>query len=245
MGLINLIDEKCYRDFQRNWDDSLFRQVILEHLCPDMRILDLGAGAGIVAQMNFRGLAAQVCGLDPDSRVTENPYLDEGRQGVGESIPYPDGSFDLVFADNVLEHLESPQHVFAEVARVLKAGGAFLAKTPNRRHYMPLISRMTPHGFHQWVNAKRGRKEMDTFPTRYRANTSAELHRLAAGAGLAVESIRLVEGRPEYLRMSAITYVFGLAYERLVNTFEALAPFRILIIAVFTKPVMGDGSADG
>lgn len=236
MGLIEWIDERYYAGFQRNWDDLYFRKLILEKLTPDAKVLDLGAGAGIVAQMNFRGYAARICGVDPDVRVIHNPYLDEGKQGSGEDIPYPDDAFDVVFADNVLEHLETPSMVFGEVARVLKPGGIFLVKTPNRRHYMPLIARMTPHGFHQWVNRKRGRKEVDTFPTRYLANTSMDLQCLAENAGLIVESIRLVEGRPEYLRFLAPAYVFGLLYERLVNSTEILAPFRILIVAVFYKP---------
>src|SRR5262249_27975188 len=172
-----------------------------------------------------------------DKRVTENPYLDEGKQGFGEAIPYADESFDLVLADNVFEHLESPQQVFSEVARVLKPGGLFLGKTPNRCHYMPLIAQMTPYWFHRWINKKRGRKEIDTFPTLYRANTQRDLQRLATSAGLIVDSIRLAEGRPEYLRFSVAAYIFGLAYERLTNIWQALASFRILIIAVFWKPV--------
>lgn len=236
MGLIEWIDERYYAGVQKNWDDLYFRKLILEKLTPDAKVLDLGAGAGIVAQMNFRGRAARICGVDPDIRVIHNPYLDEGKQGSGESIPYPDEAFDMVFADNVLEHLEMPSAVFGEVARVLKPGGIFLVKTPNRRHYMPLIARMTPHGFHQWVNRKRGRKEVDTFPTRYLANTPMDLQCLAGKAELIVESIRLVEGRPEYLRFLAPAYVFGLLYERLVNSTEILAPFRILIVAVFYKP---------
>lgn len=236
VSVIGWIDHRYYKTFENHWDDALFRKTVLEFLRPDMKILDIGAGAGIVSQMNFRGLANTVCGVDPDPRVEQNPYLDEGKQGVGETIPYPDASFDLVFADNVLEHLESPQMVFNEVARILRPGGVFLGKTPNKRHYMPLIAQMTPFWFHRWVNRKRGRKEIDTFPTRYRANTPTDLEHLALNAGLLVDSFRLVEGRPEYLRLSSITYLVGLAYERLVNLSRLLAPFRILIIAVLRKP---------
>jgi hypothetical protein len=50
--------------------------------------------------MEFRGLAARFCGVDPDERVLENPYLDDARVGVGEAIPYEDATFDGVFSDS-------------------------------------------------------------------------------------------------------------------------------------------------
>ena len=125
------------------------------------------ARAGIVQQTNFRGLAARVCGVDLDPRVVDNPMLDEGKIADAGGIPYPDAAFDVVFADNVLEHLPDPLAVFREIARVLKPGGVFLFKTPNKTHYMPTIARLTPHRFHQFVNRLRGRAEIDTFPTRY------------------------------------------------------------------------------
>lgn len=123
------------------------------------------------SKMNFRGLPAQICGVDLDPRVVDNPMLDEGRVANADGIPYEDNRFDVVFSDYVLEHLEDPLQVFREVVRVLKSGGVFLFKTPNKYHYMPTIARLTPHAFHQYVNRLRGRAEVDTFPTRYRANT--------------------------------------------------------------------------
>lgn len=235
-SLVAWMDRRLYPGVGKNWDDDLFRERILDALEPESALLDVGAGAGIVPQMNFKGRARRVCGVDPDPRVTDNPHLDEGREGVGEHIPWDDASFDVVVADNVLEHLDNPTEVFGEVARVMRPGGRFLAKTPNRTHYMPLIARLTPTGFHQWVNRMRGREAEDTFPTRYRANCRADIHRLAAEVGLEVESIELVEGRPEYMRLTPPTYVVGWLYERIVNRFESLAPIRILLVATLRKP---------
>ncbi|MDH5567953.1 MAG: class I SAM-dependent methyltransferase [Myxococcales bacterium] len=233
--LADWMDKTWYPHHADNWDDTLFREVIEAHIRPDFRVLDLGAGAGIIPAMNFRGAVARVCGVDPTPRVHDNPYLDEAKEGFGEEIPYPGDSFDLVFSDNVLEHLPDPDAVFCEIHRVLKPGGLLLAKTPNRRHYVATIARMTPHWVHQFVNALRGRAQEDTFPTRYRANTPEAIAGIAARTGFRVQECRIVEGRPEYLRLSPITYVFGWLYERLVNATPRLERFRVVIVAVLQK----------
>ncbi len=183
----------------------------------------------------FKGLADKVCGVDLDPRVEANPMLDEGRVADAGGIPYPDQVFDVVFADNVVEHLADPLGVFREVHRVLKPGGVFLFKTPNKTHYMPTIARLTPHRFHQFINRLRGRAEADTFPTLYRANTAADVKRIGTEAGFEVMSVSSIEGRPEYLRMTWPTYLLGAAYERVVNASECLAMFRILLIAELRK----------
>ena len=235
-SLTDRLDQFFYPHQGENWDDSLFRERILRFLSPHFVILDIGAGAGIVRQMDFKGAAAKVCGIDLDPRVRDNPMLDEGRVADICQIPYDDQQFDLVYADNVLEHLADPLAVLREVRRVLKPGGRFLFKTPNTTHYMPTIARLTPHRFHQFVNRLRGRAEEDTFPTLYRANSRAQIARLADDAGLLIETLERVEGRPEYLRMTWVTYVIGIAYERIVSANDLLSVFRILLIGVLRKP---------
>jgi len=234
--LTRWMDLNWYPTYAKNWDDQLFRERILARINPDSIILDLGAGAGIVAQMNFKGLVRSVCGVDLDPRVVENPMLDEGRVSDAGEIPYGDGLFDLVYSDNVFEHLDAPAAVYKEVARVLKPGGVLLFKTPNKWHYMPTIARITPHWFHQFVNRLRGRAEVDTFPTRYRSNSKGDVVRLAAESGFLVEGLELVEGRPEYLRMAWPAYALGACYERLVNSSSLLESFRILLVVTLRKP---------
>jgi predicted RNA methylase len=69
--LVEKLDCALYPDFARNGDDQLFRERIVQRLTSATVILDLGAGAGIVQQMNFRGYAAWICDVDLDPRVVD------------------------------------------------------------------------------------------------------------------------------------------------------------------------------
>jgi SAM-dependent methyltransferase len=231
-----LIDEKCYPQYGDRWDDILFRQEIESLITPKYHLMDLGAGSGNNPHMNFRGKVAKVVGVDPHPSVAQNPFLDDARIERGGVIPYDDNSFDIVIAANTLEHVNHPERVFREVNRVLKPGGIFLVKTPNKYHYIPLLSRLTPFSFHRFYNKLRGLKEDDVFPTRYRANDPNTLYHLARLSGFKVISLNLFEGRPEYLRLFWPSYLCGLLFERLVNGFELLRRFRLVIIAEFRKP---------
>lgn len=237
-GITGWMDRAFYPGYAHNWDNTRFRQYIEPHVTSRSRVLDYGAGRGALPQMNFRDAAAHVAGVDPDDAVLGNPYLHDARvlplpSGV---IPHPDASFDVVFATNVLEHVPDPALMLAEVGRVLVPGGVFLAKTPNSAHYVPLIARLAPHRFHEFINRVRGRPVEDTFPTVYACNSEGDVRRLARDAGFEVVDIQRWEGRPEYLRMNPLLYLAGLAYERLVNAVPALARFRCVLVFTLRKP---------
>jgi SAM-dependent methyltransferase len=228
------IDERFYPDFKNNWDDKLFFNKVSEAVSSESIVLDLGAGAGIIEHMNFKGKVKKICGIDLDKRVLENPYLDEAHVADAENIPYPDGTFDIVCCDNVLEHLEHPIKVFKEVSRVLKPGGKFLFKTPNKFHYVPIIAKLTPHSFHEYINAKRGRAEVDTFKTHYKANSRGDIKNIANKSGFKVDSIEMIEGRPEYLRFNAFTYLCGMIWQRIISSSEIFSGLRVLIVGVLS-----------
>jgi SAM-dependent methyltransferase len=196
----------------------------------------MGAGAGILPQMNFRDLATDVQGVDLNPRVVTNPHLHAGHIANAEATPFADAVFDLVISDNVVEHLENPDAVFREAFRVLKPGGHFLFKTPNVSHYMAAISRVTPTSFHQFYNAMRGRSSEDTFPTVYRANSRAAIQALARRTGFAIDYVSITESRPEYLRIFWPAYLVGIVYERVVNSTPWLERFRIVLFARLRKP---------
>lgn len=218
MGLVATLDRLWYPNHRDHWDAYAFRGRILARLTPDMCLLDIGAGRGNEAEMDFKGLAAEVIGADVDPVVRENPLIDRAvviTEGGLEGVD--DGSVDLIVSCNVWEHVADPGPFLTEAHRVLKPGGTMMAKTPNFWHYMPIIAHLTPTGFHKFYNRLRGREVQDTFPTTYRLNTRADIARHAAATGFTVETIEAEEGRPEYLRLTALTYLCGWLYERAVN----------------------------
>ncbi|GJE58843.1 class I SAM-dependent methyltransferase [Methylobacterium trifolii] len=65
--------------------------------------------------------------------------------GVGEALPFRDGSFDAVLSIAVLEHVRDPFACAAEIARVLKPGGRLYCGMPFLQPY---------HGYpHHYFNA--------------------------------------------------------------------------------------------
>ena len=208
-----------------------FDALIRRYLRPGMAVLDAGAGRGVMYPYDYREIAVRMSGADTDPAVTENESLTDAAIADLSALPYDDATFDLVFSKYVFEHLERPIAVMRELRRVMQPGAHLLIHTPNRWHYVALIATLTPTRFHAWFQARRGRPEVDTFPTRYRANDVATLERLAMASGFRVVSIELLETKPDYLYFSPIAYRAGIAYERAVNRWDALARFRVQLLA--------------
>ena len=94
---------------------------------PAMRVLEVGSGLGILANdvaasapsvdvVGIEASAAQLAAARPGPRVTF-------AQGDAHSLEFPDGTFDLVYARYLLEHVADPARVVHEMRRVSKAGG--------------------------------------------------------------------------------------------------------------------------
>ena len=96
------------------------------------RVLEVGVGGGSDF-LRFARAGADLTGVDLTAaavdmvrrRLTEEGLSADVRQGNGESLPFDDGSFDLVYSYGVLHHSADPVAAFREVFRVLKPGGEF------------------------------------------------------------------------------------------------------------------------
>jgi SAM-dependent methyltransferase len=234
--LTNWLDKTFYPKHKSHWDNDMFREFTLQHIKSTDRLLDIGAGRGLLPQMNFKGLVKEANGVDPDEIVKTNPYLDKSYVGLGDDMPFLEANyFDIVVCNNVLEHIDNPDKFFAEINRVLKPGGIFITKTPNFYHYMALIASVTPTWFHKFFHRINGSAVgIDVFPTRYKVNTPKDQQNIFGKYGFQIKDLHLIEGRPEYLRMSFLTYVPGIIYERIVNGLN-LNKFKIVMFTIARK----------
>lgn len=82
-------------------------------------VLDLGCGTG---DTDFEGRT--VVGLDPVIEMLSLSPVESTTVGVGEALPFRDGSFDGVFSAYVFRNLTSVDQTLAEMARVLRPGSA-------------------------------------------------------------------------------------------------------------------------
>lgn len=106
-----------------------------EPISDDARVIEVGSGAhGLI----FYFGAKNGIGVDPLAVSYGNlfPRWQSSAAtvaAVGESLPFPDKSFDVVICDNVVDHAESPAKIVAELTRILAPGG-LLYFTVNIHH---------------------------------------------------------------------------------------------------------------
>lgn len=206
--------------------------------------LDVGCGHRLLHEQRKQqeeelvARARLLVGLDCDRvSLAKHRTLTAKVRGDISHLPFREGSFDLVSANMVVEHLYEPRVQFAEIRRVLKPGGFFVLHTPN--YYSPLIftAAMVPYRTKsRIVNLIEGRAEADIFPTYYRANTKKKLMRIAHDTGFEVVRVDLVasSGHP-ILGLCPPLAIAELLYLKAIRRYRCLQQLRTNIVAVLRK----------
>jgi ubiquinone/menaquinone biosynthesis C-methylase UbiE len=239
-GLIG--QESRSRVMQEYWakrgdDVHRYKARLAELVKPGMRILHAGCGWDKRDISRPYSGSCKVIGIDSDPRVA-SMFHSEFHLGSLAHMPFEPDSFDLVFCEYVVEHLENPLAAFREIQRVLKPGGRILVLTPNLYSYKVIAAACTPHRFHIWMGRIRfGRgQEADMYPTLYRCNTVRGFRRLARQTGLEVAAVDLVTTGPTWFEKFPVLFEIFDVFHRGIERVELLRQLRCDLIVELCNP---------
>lgn len=147
----------------------------LQHLGPDVSLLDYGCGVGFVCSLAAdRG--CRVTGMDISAAAVRLAAEREPRAtflvvAPARPLPLDSGTYDFVTCLGVLEHIPDPAPVIAELRRVAKPGAHSVWVVPNAR---------SPYF---WFG--HGTGQVEEHP-----RTLGEWRELLTGAGWEIEEVR-------------------------------------------------------
>jgi ubiquinone/menaquinone biosynthesis C-methylase UbiE len=157
------------------------------------RVLEFGCGLGTYMHEMRRFVPApQVFGFDVElDRLIEGQRrgVDGMLGAVGESLPFADATFDIVFTNEVLEHVQDDRAAAREIARVLRRGGRSVNFVPNRLYFFET------HGIYWRGHYQFGNKPLvnwlpdglrNKLAPHVRAYTAHGIRSIFSGAGLRV-----------------------------------------------------------
>ena len=188
-------------------------------------VLDVGAGQGRnKTPAMIQQKVARLVGVDPDSAIAQNPYLDERYQASIEDFAKDRGPcFDCLYTMFVLEHITHTHKFLSACRSLLKPGGMLFGVTPNLWHYFGMATRLSATlGIEDWLLEHLIGAQLKAsyhFPTAYCLNSIRTIKRTLAQTGFREVEFRCFDppDRFEYVFPRQLRW-FPRFYSRLAYT---------------------------
>ena len=139
---------KCYAmwQYEKGADTLAFflEKYSLEDMFRDKTVLDIGCGAGGKTMFYASKGVKSIVGMDVVAHYREESEALADQLGYRDLFTFvcrdaadtgfPDNSFDTIIMNDAMEHVDKPEAVLAECARILKPGGRLFVNFPPYNH---------------------------------------------------------------------------------------------------------------
>jgi SAM-dependent methyltransferase len=224
---------------QRFWHRGklvMIDQLIRPHLRGGSRLLEIGCGAGnLLLQATVAGSYPVALDLSMQALTFVRSRLEEARSGpdapngflctqaIGESLPFPEDTFDCILLSEVIEHLEAPEISIQEAIRVLCPGGRLLVTTPNYRSFWPLM---------EWAVDRLNMAPKMAGEQHISRFHPSSLKRMLVESGSGLEYTGSIYSLSPFLALLSPEW----AERQLQRELNSRSPFGMILVAVAVKP---------
>lgn len=185
---------------------------VVRHGLPPGRGIDIGCGDGRLMAIVLAAAAEdrEVVGIDLDPAEIETAASTGVYAALhvapADRIPEPDGSFDWAFSNSTLEHIAELDGTLAEVARLLRPGGVFIATVPSAEFHECLAGPL-------WGDRARYLDVIDARCAHLRYLSPAEWQSTSARAGLEIITSESYLTAPQVRRWENLSrFTAGILY---------------------------------
>lgn len=116
--------------------------ILMPYLSGKTEILELGCGEGLLSQKVREKTHADVFGIDisiSGIALAKKRGIKARIADLNSKLPFSENSFDVIFSDQVLEHVYNTDFLLSETYRILKPGGIMITITPNLSFWLNRI----------------------------------------------------------------------------------------------------------
>ena len=165
----DLLAKQIPNDSSQQVNSEYYISYVLKYKQAEIKVLDLGCGEGN-SEEKFASYGKQVewFGLDID----ESPEVNARKKTEGNfytfdgvNIPFEDNCFDVIYSNQVFEHVRYPETLLKEINRVLKPEGYFIGAVSYLEPYHSFSYwNYTPYGFKE-ISAHAGLEVIEIRPS--------------------------------------------------------------------------------
>jgi ubiquinone/menaquinone biosynthesis C-methylase UbiE len=203
----------------------------LAGLKPGARVADLGCGSGVFTELLHRH-GFDAVGLDISPKLialgkAKYPKV-EFIEGDVEHLPFPSASLDGVLLSGLVHHLPDPALCAAEVFRVIKPRGSFVAFDPNRMNPFMYLYRDRSSPFYSSVGVTENERPV----------LAHQIATVFRKSGFKVDTDYLSDLRYRYLASAKLRWLLPAynAVDRAVFAPNFMRPFRSFVLTYGVKP---------